>query len=103
MSETDPDELAQQLEREGDELEERSDKLEGGAQEARQDWERKRSDPGVPGANPQEEGDPEEQTEGSPAPQAPPEGAEPSAAETAPEGAVGPPADTDEEEPAERD
>jgi hypothetical protein len=55
MSETDPEELAQQLEREGDELEERSDKLQAGAQEARQDWERKRADQGVPGANPHEE------------------------------------------------
>jgi hypothetical protein len=101
MSETDPDELARQLEREGDELEERSDKLEGGVEETRQEWERKRSDPGVPGANPREEG-PEEQPEDSPAPQAPPEDAEPSAAETAPEGAVGPPADSDEEESAEQ-
>ena len=100
MRETDPDELAQQLERETDELEERSGKLEGGVQETRQDWERKRSDPGVPGANPHEES-PEEQAEGSPAPQAPPEEAEPSAEETAPEGAVGPPADTEEDKSAE--
>ena len=48
--------------RETDDMEERSEELRDGIQEARQDWERKRADESVPGANPPatDEGQPEE-------------------------------------------
>jgi len=52
MAETDPGELADQLEEEADELDERARKLEEETDEAAQEWERKRVDPGVPGAQP---------------------------------------------------
>ena len=40
--------------RETDEMEKRSEKLREGIEQARQEWERKRSDESVPGANPPE-------------------------------------------------
>jgi hypothetical protein len=95
MSETDPGGLHEKLEGEADRLEEQSQRLGGDVQDARQDWEQKRSDPGVPGAVPPDQ-DEEEQDEGqkeSPDPQAPPPSEGPSAAETAQEGATGPPKD----------
>jgi hypothetical protein len=42
------------LKRRGDELERRSDDLGRRTDEVRQDWRRKRADPGVPGAVPEE-------------------------------------------------
>lgn len=59
MAETDPEELADRLEHEADEMEERSRKLGEQAGDVAQEWERKRSDPSVPGAPPPsgEEGD----------------------------------------------
>ena len=79
------------------------------AQELAQDWERKRADAQAPGAPPdpgemgaRERGEPvkepsgESEEESSPGPEAPPQGAEPSQAEAAAEGAAGPPADTDD-------
>lgn len=53
--ETDPASLADQGEREGDKLEERSKKLADEVEEVSQDWHRKRSDEGVPGAPPHAE------------------------------------------------
>lgn len=50
MAETDPDKLADHLEEEADDLESRSQKLEQETEETAQEWERKRSDPSVPGA-----------------------------------------------------
>jgi hypothetical protein len=50
----DPDKLANRLEREADQLKRRSDELSDDVSEVRQDWERKRRDPGVPGADPPE-------------------------------------------------
>jgi predicted nuclease with TOPRIM domain len=47
---TEHDERAQELERELDEMEERTDRLEDETSEAREDWERKKADAGVPGA-----------------------------------------------------
>jgi hypothetical protein len=44
------EERADELEREADEMQKRSDKLESDIDDARQDWERKKADPGVPGA-----------------------------------------------------
>ena len=41
---------ADELEREAEEMEERSERLEDEISDARQDWERKQADPGVPGA-----------------------------------------------------
>lgn len=73
----DPQALADELERQGRELQERSGQLGERLQETRQEWERKRRDSSVPGANPPEgpEGEREERpgSEGSPAPQAPPQ------------------------------
>jgi hypothetical protein len=55
-------EAADRLEREADRLEQRSDELGAEINQARSDWERKRADQKVPGANPpeSEEGAPEE-------------------------------------------
>jgi hypothetical protein len=50
--EQDPDALADRLEHQADELEQRSEQLGERVGEVRQDWERKRADEGVPGANP---------------------------------------------------
>jgi DNA-binding ferritin-like protein len=52
MAETDPEELADQLEKEADELAQRSEKLGEQTDDVAQDWQRKRSDPNVPGAQP---------------------------------------------------
>jgi hypothetical protein len=48
----DPGALADDMEREADELEDRSEELGDEVDEVRKDWERKRSDQNVPGANP---------------------------------------------------
>lgn len=90
MAETDPERLAEDLERQTDDLERRGDELGQRTKDAAQDWERKRSDPSVPGALPPEG---EEGEARSPGPEAPPEEAGPSQAEMAPEGQAGPPAD----------
>ena len=50
MAETDPEKLADHLEDEADELEQRNQELGGKADDVAQEWEAKRSDPGVPGA-----------------------------------------------------
>jgi hypothetical protein len=50
--ETDPDGLADHLEEEADDLEQRSQKLKKQTEDVAQDWERKRTDEGVPGAPP---------------------------------------------------
>jgi hypothetical protein len=74
MSDRDPRELADQLEREADHLERPSKELEGRVKALRDDWERKRADQGVPGAAPPEgnEGDGESDEPSSQAPDAPP-------------------------------
>ncbi len=77
---------------EAEELARRSKRLEGEIKDTRQEWERKRSDPGVPGAAPPEPdpADPDDAEEAhSPAAEAPPENANPGAAEARPEGAGG--------------
>jgi hypothetical protein len=97
MSDSDPDKLADQLEHEAAELQKQSEKLHGDVAEVREDWERKRHDPDMPGAlEPMDPSD-DAQGEHSPAPQAPPEEEGPAAAETPPEGAVGPPKEQLEE------
>ena len=53
----DPGELADDMEREADQLEDRSEELGHEVDEVRKDWERKRSDQSVPGANPPDEDD----------------------------------------------
>ncbi|HWF51721.1 MAG TPA: hypothetical protein VG294_13870 [Solirubrobacteraceae bacterium] len=55
MEENDPDKLARKRERETDELEQRSDSLEREISDVRQDWQRKRQDPDIPGALPPED------------------------------------------------
>jgi hypothetical protein len=52
---TDPDQLADELDEQGDELEARSEHLEEKVIEVQREWDRKRSDPNVPGANPPED------------------------------------------------
>jgi len=52
MDERDPQELAGELEQEGEKLESHSSELEDRVKEARQDWQRKRADESVPGALP---------------------------------------------------
>ncbi len=47
-------ETADRFMRESDDMQSRSERLRDGIDEARQDWQRKRSDQGVPGANPPE-------------------------------------------------
>jgi hypothetical protein len=55
VSGTDPEELIQRLEREIERLQVESGRLGDEASDARKDWERKRSDPSVPGAPPAED------------------------------------------------
>jgi predicted nucleic acid-binding Zn-ribbon protein len=52
--------MSEQPEREVDEMEERSERLEDEISDAREDWERKKADSSVPGAA----GDPERAEEG---------------------------------------
>ena len=52
MAETDPEGLANHLEDEVDDLEQRSQELGQQTEDVSQEWERKRSDPAVPGAPP---------------------------------------------------
>ena len=52
--------MSEEPERELEELEERADRLEDEIDEAREDWERKKADPHIPGAA----GDPEHAEEG---------------------------------------
>ena len=49
------EERADELEQEADDMEERAERLEDATGSAREDWERKKADPSVPGAA----GDPE--------------------------------------------
>jgi hypothetical protein len=66
MSEMDPDKLADELEDQADGLQQHSEQLGEQTSDVRQDWERKRSDPQIAGANPpdtSEEEDPEEGTQ----------------------------------------
>lgn len=63
MGETDPEELADRLEDEANDLERHSEELGRQAKHASEDWERKRSDPSVPGAPPPE---PDQDDEGPP-------------------------------------
>jgi hypothetical protein len=51
----DHDKLADDLEQEGDRLQQRSAELGDEISDVRDDWRRKRSDPGVPGAPPPDE------------------------------------------------
>ena len=53
----DPHELADDLSREADRLERESREVETKIDEARQDWQQKRADGGVPGAPPPEGGE----------------------------------------------
>ncbi len=55
MEEQEPQKLADELEHDSDRLERRADELGGEIDEVRTDWKRKRNDPSVPGAPPEEE------------------------------------------------
>jgi len=52
MDERDHEQLADELEEHSDKLSAESERLGGAIEEARADWERKRKDPQVPGADP---------------------------------------------------
>jgi hypothetical protein len=54
MGETDPEELADQLEKEADDLEGKNQELGQRTKHVAQDWQRKREDESVPGAPPPE-------------------------------------------------
>lgn len=58
------EELADDLEREAARLQEQSDKLGGEIDGTRQDWEAKRADAGVPGAEPRREAEEDEAGDG---------------------------------------
>jgi hypothetical protein len=61
----DPGALADEMEEESDRLEDRSKKLGEDVDDVRKDWERKRSDQAVPGANPPAEGEDETSGQGN--------------------------------------
>ena len=69
MTDEDPGRLADQREREADELARRSDKLKDDVGEVRQEWQRKRASASVPGAVPEEGENSEEEGDGQEAPQ----------------------------------
>ncbi len=66
MTDSDPRRLADELEREADGLEQQNEQLGDRVQSVRQDWERKRNDPNVPGAPPAEERGPDSADEPPP-------------------------------------
>ncbi len=66
MAEQDPGKLADHLEEQADDLEERSHKLGAETEDAAKEWERKRSDPNVPGAPPRDEDEPDAPPTGAP-------------------------------------
>jgi chromosome segregation ATPase len=55
MTEQEHEQVHEQLEREADDLERQSDKLEEQIKDARGDWEAKKSDESIPGAQPEED------------------------------------------------
>ena len=60
MTERDPHELSQSLEREAEELARQGDEVKDAVKETREDWERKRRDENVPGAQPPEHSESDE-------------------------------------------
>jgi hypothetical protein len=52
MTERDPEQLSEELEREADALKRQGQEVKDMVEETRGDWERKRQDDGVPGAPP---------------------------------------------------
>ena len=66
MAETDPRRLADHLKTQADDLEQRSEKLGEQTEDVAQDWERKRSDPNVPGAQPRPEDEEDAPPTGAP-------------------------------------
>ena len=64
----DPGALADKMEKEADRLEDRSNELGEDVDNVRKDWEQKRSDQGVPGANPPADGEDETFGQGSDVP-----------------------------------
>jgi clumping factor A len=114
--ERDPTKLADEMDKQARDMEERSDELGGDVADVRQDWQQKQGAADVPGANPPDLGaddsedaddgeSAEEQAshESSPAPEAPPEEEGPSSAEMASEGQAGPPADSDADSDSDTD
>jgi hypothetical protein len=99
VSESDPSKLADELDRQAQDMQTRSDEVRDQISDVREDWQRKRAADSVPGAPaPESSGEADEggaeEPSTSPAPEAPPEQAGPGSAETAAEGQAGPPADS---------
>ena len=101
--ERDPAKLADEMDKQAQDMEERADELGSEVADVRQDWQRKQRTESVPGANPPDLGEDAEDSESaeedasherSPAPEAPPEEESPSSSEMASEGSAGPPADS---------
>jgi hypothetical protein len=93
-TDNDPERLADELEREAEDMEQRTEGLEDKVIEVRREWDRKRSDPSVPGAVPEDREAPPEKAEGeSPAPEAPPENAETKTPPTDSTETIAPPTD----------
>lgn len=61
MSEDDPGQLADQLDQQAGEMEKRSGKLSREIDDVDEDWQRKRADSSVPGAQPDQSGDHEDE------------------------------------------
>ena len=66
MADKDPGKLADHFEEQADNLEERSEKLSEETEDAATEWERKRSDPNVPGAQPRAEDEQDAPPTGAP-------------------------------------
>jgi hypothetical protein len=66
MVEKDAGKLADHLEQEADGLEQRSEQLKEQTKDVAQEWERKRSDPNVPGAQPRAEDEQDAPPTGAP-------------------------------------
>ncbi|HTU84240.1 MAG TPA: hypothetical protein VMF57_01625 [Solirubrobacteraceae bacterium] len=64
MADSDPKRIADDLERKARDMERRSEELGQRTEEVSREWQRKRSDPGVPGAPPPEAGEEDETDDG---------------------------------------
>ena len=95
MAAEDPEKLAAELDAQAEDMQRRNDQLGDEVAQTREDWERKRRDPSVPGAPPpaEQRSDEAGQAPGSAGPEAPPTDAHPAEAQAPSETAVGPPAD----------
>jgi hypothetical protein len=57
MGDNDPEQIAEGMEKEARDMERRSEELKQRTEDVSQEWQRKRADPGVPGAPPPASGE----------------------------------------------